>query len=362
MEQPSIFPNPAPDFERLRKVVLRQGLPDRVPFVELFADREIMEAVLGCCLPDLDRHDRPAVEKHLDGLVRFNYLMGYDHVTVDAFIDMPKHKLEGYDTAALKRDRRTWDNEATGPIQSWQDFETYPWPKPEDIDYYKLEYVSRILPGGMKMIYLGPGGQFVNLSELLGLTALGYWLVDDPALVQAVAEKVGNLLVSMYSTVVEMPGVGAVWLGDDLGFKTSTLISPRHLRQYIFPWHKKLAQIAHAHNLPFLLHSCGNLSRVMDDLIDVVGIDAKHSYEDVILTVSQAKQLYGSRVALLGGIDMDFLCRATPDQVREYTRRVLEACMPGGGYALGTGNSVANYIPLENYLAMLEVGRDFGRY
>ena len=34
-------------------------------------------------------------------------------------------------------------------------------------------------------------------------------------------------------------------------------------------------------------------------------------------------------------------------------------CAPGGGYALGTGNTVANYIPVKNYLAMLEAGRDF---
>lgn len=41
---------------------------------------------------------------------------------------------------------------------------------------------------------------------------------------------------------------------------------------------------------------------------------------------------------------------------------MLEACMPGGGYALGTGNSVANYIPLGNYLAMLEKGMKAGAY
>jgi uroporphyrinogen decarboxylase len=40
-------------------------------------------------------------------------------------------------------------------------------------------------------------------------------------------------------------------------------------------------------------------------------------------------------------------------------RDTLEKCHKGGGYCLGTGNSVANYIPLENYLAMLDEGREF---
>jgi uroporphyrinogen decarboxylase len=53
---------------------------------------------------------------------------------------------------------------------------------------------------------------------------------------------------------------------------------------------------------------------------------------------------------------MDFIARAKPDEVREYTRKVLDACAPGGGYALGCGNTVANYIPPENFLAMLDEG------
>ncbi len=98
----------------------------------------------------------------------------------------------------------------------------------------------------------------------------------------------------------------------------------------------------------------------MDDLIHDVKIDARHSFEDVIEPVSQAKQRYGKDIALLGGIDVDFLCRATEGEVRQRVRDTLNACMPGGGYCLGTGNSVANYIPLENYLAMLDEGRRYG--
>lgn len=59
-------------------------------------------------------------------------------------------------------------------------------------------------------------------------------------------------------------------------------------------------------------------------------------------------------------MDVDFLCRAEEPVVRRRTRRTLERCHPGGGYCMGTGNSVANYVPLDNYLAMLDEGRRFG--
>jgi uroporphyrinogen decarboxylase len=117
-----------------------------------------------------------------------------------------------------------------------------------------------------------------------------------------------------------------------------------------------MAEMAHAAGKPYLLHACGNLSSILDDLIDDVRIDARHSFEDTIEDVRTVKRTYGQRIALLGGIDLDFLCRSTPEQVRERTRSTLDACLPGGGYCLGTGNSVANYIPLDNYLAMWDEG------
>jgi uroporphyrinogen decarboxylase len=159
-----------------------------------------------------------------------------------------------------------------------------------------------------------------------------------------------------------MPNVGALWLGDDMGFKTQTMISPRHMQQYVFPYQRRLAEIAHSHDLPFLLHACGNLERIMPTLIEEVGIDAKHSFEDVIMPVTEAKRRYGDQIAILGGVDVDYLCRHSEAEVRAYTRHILDACMPGGGYALGTGNSVANYIPVRNYLAMLDEGRTYGVY
>ncbi len=99
----------------------------------------------------------------------------------------------------------------------------------------------------------------------------------------------------------------------------------------------------------------------MDDLVGAVRIDGRHSYEDAILPVVEAKRRYGDRISIIGGIDMDFLCRAGESEVRRRVRDTLEACARGGGYCLGTGNTVANYLPVENYLAMLDEGRRYRR-
>jgi uroporphyrinogen decarboxylase len=169
--------------------------------------------------------------------------------------------------------------------------------------------------------------------------------------------RIASIYVPIAEAVLEMDWVGGLFVGDDMGFKTATMIAPEHLRQYIFPYHKHLAEMAHGHDKLYILHACGNLEDVMDELIDDVGIDAKHSFEDVIMPVTSFKAKYGSRLALVGGIDVDFLCRASEHEVRTRVRETLDACMPSGGYVLGTGNSVANYIPVANFLAMVDEGR-----
>jgi uroporphyrinogen decarboxylase len=95
----------------------------------------------------------------------------------------------------------------------------------------------------------------------------------------------------------------------------------------------------------------------MNDLLDDVCIDAKHSFEDVIMPVDEVKAKYGKRTCILGGIDMDLLASGSPREVRRATRKAIRDCAPGGGYAVGSGNTIANYIPMENYFAMLQESR-----
>jgi uroporphyrinogen decarboxylase len=151
-----------------------------------------------------------------------------------------------------------------------------------------------------------------------------------------------------------MDFIGALRQGDDLGFKTSTFLPPDILRQYVFPIYKRMVQAAHEKDKCFILHSCGNLAEVYDDLIDDCGIDAKHSYEDVILPVNEFKKQYGHRVTPLGGLDVDKVCQLGEADLRAYTRKMVEDCFADGFWALGTGNSLTDYMPVENYLIVLD--------
>jgi len=143
-------------------------------------------------------------------------------------------------------------------------------------------------------------------------------------------------------------------MGDDLGYKTSTLLEPGTIRKHILPQYKRVIDIVHAAGKKFLLHSCGNIFEVMEDII-ALGIDAKHSNEDEIAPFEKWIGLYNDRIGIFGGIDVNILCLDKPDEVR---RIVLERGMKyrgmARGYGIGSGNSITAYVPVENFLALTD--------
>ena len=350
-----------PDWQSFVACIERRGTPDRVHFIELFLDPEVQAAVCQRfeILDGLDPEGPYYPQKRQIRLQRF---LGYDYVrsSIDA-LEMPLKRAITGDTAELPREGgRGFMEEHEGPITSWKEFETYPWPDPEAESTRALEWYQENLPDDMCILAFG---RFAHCAEyltwLMGYETLCYALYDQRELVRAISERITEISRVVLRRILEFDRVKIVWGSDDMGFKTATLISPDDLREFVLPGHKLMAQMSHDAGRPYLLHSCGKLNAIMADLIEDVRIDALHSFQDTIVSAISMKEQYGDAIAVLGGIDLDFMCRATPEQIRERVRYTLEKCMPGGGYCLGTGNTVANYIPLENYLAMLDEGRRF---
>jgi len=353
-----------PDVDELLAVLRRKRAPQRLHHIELFLDREIIEAVNERfeLTNDLKKTD-PFYSLQRD--IRVHDYLGYDvfrigFVHKDIF---PMPENESVDTAAGRqsRGRREWIEEHDSAIRDWAEFEAYPWPKVEAIDLTSLQWMEKNIPEGMGCFEL-TAHIFEMVNFLQGYERLCYNLYDNPGLVVAICEKIGGFYVDFTRLVCDFDCMSLVFGSDDLGFRSTTLTSPDFLREQILPWHRACAQIAHDHGKPYLLHSCGNLDPVMEDIIETVGIDGKHSFEDTILPVGEAYRRYGQRISILGGIDVDFLCRADEAAIRRRVRETLETCTrtdKGRGYCLGTGNTVANYIPLENYLIMMDEGRRY---
>ncbi len=328
-----------PCFENLL-AVLRRAVPPRPVLYELFMNDVVYKFAAGVSA------DMSTPRARAISIIRAFAALGYDHAfSWDMYIwALPcadKHKAS---TISLN-DAPTITDRAS--------FEAYPWQFPEPAHVLPDAFFLSILPAGMKLVPLGPGGVLENLIKLVGYDNLCYMLVDDAELVQNIVDAIGVRLLRLYEILLGYQSVGAVVSNDDWGFKTQTMLSVAQMRKYIFPWHKKIVACAHAHGKPVILHSCGNPREIIEDVIEDMRFDARHSYEDTIVPVEEAYEQWGSRIATLGGMDVDFLCRSTPAQVYARSRAMLERTATRGGYALGSGNSIPEFVPHEQYLAML---------
>lgn len=359
---------PLPDFESLESVLKGEKQPQRVHFVELGVDSEVMKYIvenymsrkwisftpidtyLGWDLP-------PGVtwQECQKECIDFYYRMGYDSFNVGpTWENLPKFKRrKAADTATPSRVMRSWVEEGGGIIKNWDDFERINWGAIKH-NLQALDYTHKNLPDGMKITVAAIMFEMV-LERFLGYEDLFILSHDEPKLVEAVFEEWGKKVYEYYKEAVQYPGVGAIWHVDDLGHKTGTMLSAEFLRKNVFPWFKRYAALAHEQGKTCWYHCCGNVLEVMDDLIEDIQFDAFHSFQDVIIPVGEFMERYGNRIGTLGGVDVDKIVRMSESELREYVRKILDDCMPGR-YALGSGNSIANYVPARNYLIMLDEG------
>ena len=235
-------------------------------------------------------------------------------------------------------------------ITDRETYNAYNWPSPEDFSTDGLKRMADYLPDGMKIIIFSPDGILENVIRLIGYENLCYLLYDEPDVVSDVFEQVGSRIYRYYKTAIDLDCVGGIIYNDDWGFNQQTMISADDMRNLLFPHVDKIVKLAHSCGKPVILHSCGQLKAVYDDIISM-GIDGKHSYEDIIEPVESAYDKLHDRIAVIGGMDLDYVCRKTPAEVNDRARAM---CKKTGfkAYALGTGNSVPTYVPEENYLAM----------
>lgn len=331
--------------------VLANRRPHRLPIYEHIISAEIMERVLGTAfalLLDSGPKDQSEFFHHY---CRFWQMMTYDTVSFEVTITdhLPDH-------GAIFGGR-------PGPIQSWSDLESYPW---QDVvtQYWrdaapKFRALHEHLPPGMKALG-GVGNGVLEIAEdLVGYQWLAYMQGDDPELYAAIYRKIGDLMAALWAEFLahHVQGFAICRFGDDLGFKTSTLVSPKTIREHIIPQYRRVIDLIRGSGKPFLWHSCGKIFSVMEDMI-ALGINAKHSNEDAIAPYDEWIARYSTRIGLLGGIDVDTLCQKSPATVvEEVVEKGTRFRRTAQGYALGSGNSIPEYVPVEGYLAMIEAAQ-----
>ena len=341
-----------PDYNNILSAAKNIEAP-RLPLYEHIICNEIMEVVLGRKFSEFIWGDQKEVNEYFKNYCEFFKTMGYDTVSFEACIGQI---MPGSGALGGHKD---------GVIKTREDFEKYPWDEVEELYFGKFSTLFNGLrnnmPAGMKAIGGVGNGIFECVQEIVGYTELCYISVDDRELYRDLFFKVGETNAKIWARFLkEFGDIYCVCrFGDDLGFKSTTLLAAEDIKDFIIPKYKAIVDIVHSHNKPFLLHSCGCIFEVMDDIINLAHIDAKHSNEDQIARFPVWVEKYGDKIGNFGGIDTDAVCRLSKAEMKEYILEVVNKCVGHGGFAFGSGNSIPAYVPVDGYLNMVETIREY---
>lgn len=335
-----------PDYTNILKVLYNKK-PERLPLYEHHIDVPFISKYLGKEL-GIEGNKFDDYRNYYKEIIGFWKKMTYDAFDYEAPICdiFPGHGALIYG--------------GPGPIQTLYDLRKYPFDEIPVIFWNTytphLNAISAEMLPGMKA-YGGCGyGIFESAQDLVGYECLCTLQYLDPELFGELFKKIGDLYVTLWSEMIRKYDDLFVFyrMGDDLGYKNSTLLEPDTIRKYIFPQYKRIIDLVHTSGKKFLFHSCGCIFEIMDDLINL-GIDAKHSNEDQIAPFEKWIELYNNRIGLFGGIDVNILCQHSYNEVYKF---VLEKGtlyrQIAKGYGLGSGNSIPGYVPVEGFLAMVD--------
>ena len=337
-----------PDFELLLKV-LRREPTERPVIFEFIVNLEICREATHPY-----RNPEPGSIDYYRMIIEAFRNLGYDSAPVytwkSGLFSFPKKDQESLASRSQNQGAM---------ITDWKSFENYDWPDAHSGNYDIYHQLSSYLPAGMLLLGFSNGGVLENATDIVGFENLCIMYLLEPDLTREIFDNIGKRLVDFYSIVASMDSVGACIVNDDWGFKTQTMFPQEMMEEYVFPYTRRIVDVIHKHGKPAILHSCGNLAEIMDVVIDDLKLDGKHSFEDGIVPVEEAYETWHDRIAIMGGIDVDFLARKSPSEIYLRASKLLELTFDTGGFALGSGNSIPDYVPVENYLAMIRAAVDF---
>lgn len=339
-----------PDYRNI-EAAARNRAPARLPLYEHSISVVLMEKLMNRRFAALADGNAADKEEYFRSYCGFFARYGYDCPS-----------FEGCITSILP-DAGALYGHAEGAIKDMADFRRYPWDELTDryFDRFTADFeaLAKVLPAGMKAIGGVGNGVFETVQDLVGYMNLCFISADDPELYAALFARVGRLMSDIWNRFLTMPYSQAfcvMRMGDDLGYKNNSLLSVEDIKTHVIPAYRPVIAAVHSHGRPFLLHSCGCIFNVMDDLIGA-GIDAKHSNEDEIAPFNVWVERYGERIGNFGGIDTDAVCRLDSARMEQYITQLLSKCEGHGGFAFSSGNSIPDYVPAENFVNMTRIVR-----
>ncbi len=251
-------------------------------------------------------------------------------------------------------------------VTSEKDIEAYTFPDPyakgrfdiakKDIEIYGKEY---FIIGDCELTLFELAWHLIDLQTYLMA------LVTGEQWIETLNDRVEHWSTHIALQLIKL-GVDAIWLGEDLGTQTSTLIAPKMWRQKFKPRYKRMIETFRKENpeMIMIMHSDGAVAPLLDDFIEL-GIDVYNPVQPNVpgSDPEELKGKYGDSIAFFGGIDQQqLLPEGDPDKIRKEIKYRAKVLGRNGGYLLAPAHIIQADTSMETIKVMIEAAKEFGNY
>lgn len=202
-------------------------------------------------------------------------------------------------------------------------------------------------------LFAWSGALFEQAHFLRGMEGLLVDMYENPTFVHNLLDICLQFNLDMVSALAAYP-VDAIILSDDYGQQRGPIMSPAMWREFIRPRLKVLFAAIRAAGKRVALHSCGDVSLFVPDLLEL-GLEILHPVQPDSMDIHAVKRDFGDALCIYGGVSAQTTIRfGTPEQIRDTVRREAELLSRNGRFILAPTLDLTHDVPFENVLAFIE--------
>lgn len=247
-----------------------------------------------------------------------------------------------------------------GPCLHEPDLTGYRFPDPtRDYRFEDIGAWCREQEGHYRIVWVGD--LWERATFMRGMEHLLIDVLVNRRFVEELLQELADYILRTMQILFARFEFEGIAISDDYGAQKDLVMSPQHWRGLIRPLLADLYALAKQHDRTVFHHSCGNVTSIIGDMIDI-GLDVLHPIQPEAMDIYGLKAAFGDNVTFCGGIPtQNLLVSGSPDQVRTEVRRLKRDMGRGGGYILEPGITLQADVPLDNIVAMIEEARIPGR-
>jgi uroporphyrinogen decarboxylase len=151
-------------------------------------------------------------------------------------------------------------------------------------------------------------------------------------------------------------GADMIAFFEDWGTQLSLMISPETWQKFFKPCYRTLFDETHRQGMNVFLHSCGNVTSIIPDLIEI-GLDILDPIQPGPIDHHLIAREFGGKISFSGAIDVqNLMVFGTPAQIKDTVRKTVDLLAKpfGNGLLISPANVLTPEVPLENLKALFE--------